>query len=635
MAYSRPKNEGRREGTPTTYRLRGHIGNEERVFDLSPGEYCLGRSPESDISLPLADVSRRHARLRVTADRLLLEDCDSRNGTFVNHQRIARAEIPPGALLSFGAARLFLEPLNDEDATLAIELSPRSSSLEVAESDPTTICTAGIFGLTLVQEILGHLELDDLSSALSRLLHYLGASGGCVAGWQGEEVFVVAAEGVVGAIDRDSQLRRLPQRLATERPARRGLPRSESLFSITDSTLSAAVRIRSRKSALGLLVWNLRHEALEAEALLRIAVTLFDGPHLPRGNPAADLPMARDLEREAETDHDTGGLVAVPELLFPEGYQPGHSPPMKSLYRQMKTLLKGPIPVLLRGETGVGKEMISRILHRSSIRREAPFLAINCAAIPAELLEAELFGVGKAVATGVEPRPGIFLSATGGTLLLDEVGEMSPALQAKLLRALQEKEIQPVGGTPCKVDVRILAATNADLGAMMDEGRFRRDLYYRLAGYTLEIPPLRHCREDISGLIEHFLESYTRESGNHPRGLSIKALRLLGNYDWPGNIRELEHEIRRLVYCSSDDQIIDSSLLSPTILSANDEAWEPDRNAAPDDESLTLAPRMRAYESQLVREALRRAGGNQSRAARWLGVSRNGLIKKMKRLGLE
>ncbi len=328
-----------------------------------------------------------------------------------------------------------------------------------------------------------------------------------------------------------------------------------------------------------------------------------------------------------------------PELVFPEGYQPGNSTAAAALYRQLGILRKGDIPVLIYGETGVGKEQVARILHASSSRHDGPFLAINCSAIPAELLEAELFGIGRAVATGVEARPGIFELARRGVLLLDEIGEMPLALQSKLLRVLQEKEIHPVGGKPHKINVRILAATNANITDMMETGRLRRDLYYRLSGYSLEVPPLRHCARDVPRLVDHFLQIFSGELEVPIPGLTPRARWLLRYYSWPGNVRELENEVRRLVYQASDGRIVDSSMLSPAIQEAIDREAAPGSRAPQKQkdtvqDSLALAPRVSAYEARLIRETLVRSGGNQTRAAQLLGLSRNGLLKKMKRLGV-
>ena len=317
-------------------------------------------------------------------------------------------------------------------------------------------------------------------------------------------------------------------------------------------------------------------------------------------------------------------------LAFPEGYIPGSSPAIASLYAQMVPLVQGDLPVLVLGETGVGKECVARILHLSSARRAGPFVAINCAAIPADLLESELFGIGKGVATGVAERAGRFQLAEGGTLFLDEIGEMPPPLQTKLLRALQQKEVQPVGGAPTAVDIRVVAATNSDLHRRMEDGVFRRDLYYRVAGYALRVPPLRERREDVPALVEAFVRAFGRETGKRVRGITVRTLRALQEYDWPGNVRELEHEVRRLVSLCPDGQPFESGMLSAHILAppAIAPAEEPSLG-------LSLEAHVERLERRLIREALERSGGNRSEAARLLGISRNGLALKMDRLGLE
>jgi transcriptional regulator with PAS, ATPase and Fis domain len=257
-------------------------------------------------------------------------------------------------------------------------------------------------------------------------------------------------------------------------------------------------------------------------------------------------------------------------------------------------------------------------------------VAINCAAIPADLLESELFGIGKGVATGVAERAGRFQLAEGGTLFLDEIGEMPPPLQTKLLRALQQKEVQPVGGAPTAVDIRVVAATNSDLHRRMEDGVFRRDLYYRVAGYALRVPPLRERREDVPALVEAFVRAFGRETGKRVRGITVRALRALQEYDWPGNVRELEHEVRRLVSLCPEGQPFESGMLSPHILAppAVAPAEEPSLG-------LSLEAHVERLERRLIREALERSGGNRSEAARLLGISRNGLALKMDRLGLE
>jgi transcriptional regulator with GAF, ATPase, and Fis domain len=323
----------------------------------------------------------------------------------------------------------------------------------------------------------------------------------------------------------------------------------------------------------------------------------------------------------------------VQDLIFPEGYVVGRSERMMSVYHQLRHLLSGDLPVLITGETGVGKEFIARILHTSSARTSGPFVAVNCAALPADLLEAELFGIEAGVATGVNKRDGKMRLAEGGVVFLDEIGDMSPALQAKLLRALQEKEVHPVGARrPVPLDVRVVAATNTDLHERIGEGRFRSDLYYRIAGYTLDIPPLRERRGDIAALVEFMMQRVALEIDKPISGISVKALRALVDAPWPGNVRELEHEVRRLVCLCPPDQPITAAIVSPSVLApgnaAGAEPLDPDTD-------LTLAHHTDALERRLITLALARTQGKRATAARLLGISRYGLALKMQRLGLD
>jgi two-component system NtrC family response regulator len=318
----------------------------------------------------------------------------------------------------------------------------------------------------------------------------------------------------------------------------------------------------------------------------------------------------------------------APTLVFPEGYVPGRSPAILELYGRVRAFLDGDAPVLLLGETGVGKEQLARMLYLSSRRAAAPFVAVNCAAIPADLLEAEMFGIARGVATGVLERRGNFQLAEGGTLFLDEIGEMPLALQAKLLRALQGKEIRPVGGAPKAIDVRVVAATNSDIERRMDDGRFRRDLYYRIAGFVLHVPALRERRDDIPALVERFLGLSAREAGRAVRGIAPCAMRALVGYSWPGNVRELEHEVRRLVHLCPDGGEITARLVSEHIL----QPPRKDRGLAPS--SLRLDANVDDLERRLIAAALARTGGKRAPAARLLGISRNGLALKIARLGL-
>jgi len=323
----------------------------------------------------------------------------------------------------------------------------------------------------------------------------------------------------------------------------------------------------------------------------------------------------------------------VRDVVFPKGYVVGRSEAMMSVYHQLRHLLGGDLPVLVTGETGVGKEFIARILHSSSRRSDGPFVAVNCAALPAELLEAELFGIEAGVATGVSKREGKMQLADRGVVFLDEIGDMSPALQAKLLRVLEEKEIHPVGARrPVPLDVRVIAATNTDLVELIGEGRFRSDLYYRIAGYTLNVPPLRQRRGDIAALIEYFIQRVSIEIDKRTAGISVRALGALTEAAWPGNVRELEHEVRRLVYLCPPGEAITVAMVSPRVVAPTNVV---SGGLLDPDSDLTLSHHVDELERRLIALALARTHGKRATAARLLGISRYGLALKMQRLGID
>jgi len=287
--------------------------------------------------------------------------------------------------------------------------------------------------------------------------------------------------------------------------------------------------------------------------------------------------------------------------------------------------------VLLGGESGSGKDLIARAIHQHSRRASGPFIKINCTAIPENLLESELFGYEKGAFTGaVSSKPGKFELADKGTIFLDEIGDVPGTIQVKLLRVLQDRDFERLGGTKTlKVDVRVVAATNQDLRAALEQGSFREDLYYRLNVVPINIPPLRERKEDIPYLVDHFVERFTRESGKPLRGITPAAQKALMEFHWPGNVRELENIIERAVALSSGDVIdvadirLDLSPMKPGAApAANAAAFPP--------EGTTLEQ----FEDEIIKEALHRAGGNKSQAARLLGLSRNALRYRLSKMGV-
>jgi Nif-specific regulatory protein len=323
----------------------------------------------------------------------------------------------------------------------------------------------------------------------------------------------------------------------------------------------------------------------------------------------------------------------------------GASAAIEEVFRLMESAASSPIAVLIEGETGTGKELVARGIHRASSRANGPFLAVNCAALPETLLESELFGHRRGAFTGAtKDRRGLFEVAAGGTVFLDEVGEMPGAMQVKLLRVLQENEVVALGDSrPRRVDVRVISATNRDLAGEVAAGRFRDDLYFRLAAFPIRVPPLRQRREDIPALVDHFLSGAVARLGKAVRHAEPEAMDLLARFDWPGNVRELQNELERAVALAADGDSIrvehlSSKLRAPRVPAASGTtAAEGARRRGGVATRPSVEPLRRAreaFEATYIARALDRHGGNVSRAARSLGLSRTMLHKKIRAYGL-
>lgn len=330
----------------------------------------------------------------------------------------------------------------------------------------------------------------------------------------------------------------------------------------------------------------------------------------------------------------------------------GKSPQMQEIYKLIGIMSTNTITVLIEGESGTGKELIAQAIHANSARRDKPFVAVNCGALPDELLESELFGYEPGAFTGASAKgkPGRFELADGGTLLLDEVSNMSPALQVKLQRALQEQEIERVGGTETiGVDVRIIAVTNRDLGEASKLGKFREDLYYRFKRLSIHLPPLRDRVEDIPLLVDHFLMLISAELEKPVRGVSSQCLQCLQGYDWPGNVRELENALKSAAVLSRSDIVL-PEYLPPEIVSYRDSkrsnrlerekqlefALRPIIDEAVTDNRDSLYNEViDAVDGALIRIILDGADANQTKSAKLLGISRTTLLQKIKKLGIE
>jgi len=322
----------------------------------------------------------------------------------------------------------------------------------------------------------------------------------------------------------------------------------------------------------------------------------------------------RHLRSEAQERYNRQGMI-------------GNSAPIRRIFNLVDKLIETPTSVLIQGETGTGKELLARVIHFNGPFKDQPFVAENCGALAESLLESELFGHVKGAFTGaLKDKRGLFEAAHGGTVFLDEIGEMSPAMQVKLLRVLQEGQLRPVGGNrTVRVDFRFIASTNRDLAQEVKNGAFREDLYYRINVFPIGMPPLRERREDIPLLADHFLRQMADKFNRPKTSITPRAMALLVNYAWPGNVRELQNEIQRALTLAYGSDSIDESSLSPK-LQPSSAIYSPANGV-----ELTLKEATGQLEQRMIRKVLKKVGGNRTRAAKRLGLTRQGLLNKINR----
>ncbi|MGN6107582.1 MAG: sigma 54-interacting transcriptional regulator [Kofleriaceae bacterium] len=550
-----------------------HIeGSPSWVVDLPDGgEVTFGRSRGATIVIDHDKVSRLHARCRRRGDRLELEDLESRNGTRVNGDRIEGArELAAGDEISIGPATVVVG--------LASQIARR-----------TRIVDAEAFEARLVA------ELDHAA----RYRHRVALAALQVAG----------DDAVAEAIGRSIR----PMDLAGDYGG--------DQFAL----LLPRLGHDEAEQALRRLIGEAR--LLRADLRAGIAVAPEDGRTAD-----ALLERARAALRQARTP---GALVMAAVAPGPAASSDVvvASPAMRRIYSLIERVADSSLSILILGETGVGKEVVAEAIHARSGRRAGPMIKINCASIPENLLESELFGHERGSFTGADRRKiGFFEAANGGTIFLDEIGEMQPALQSKLLRVLERKVITRVGGLDeIAVDVRVIAATHRDVEAEVRGDRFREDLYFRLAGFTLAVPPLRDRVEEIVPLAEHFIGRVAEEVGAPSPQLSEDARLALRSYDWPGNVRELRNAVERAVVVQHAGTISAEDL--------PDRVGDAGRRARPPLPEGSIREQLRDQLADLERaaiiETLEQFGGNQTRTAQKLGISRRALIYKMERFGLK
>jgi Nif-specific regulatory protein len=621
----------------------------------------IGRAPSSDLALPEAHVSAQHARLLVGSTEVVLEDLDSSNGTWLvragTRRRLAEEH---GRLVALDGDELELGGAGDQGTRVRLRIEPDQEPGQLIAVRP----------LAELGTKANALDEAPRLRALLAALHTIGAEESleAAAGAVAAAALVLVPRATHAAVllrDESVPVSETVTHglvpLALRVLAGDGKPKApEAPFVIPRSILRKVLRERA-----AVVVADALNEAMSSESLLgasiysTMGIPLWKGDEVlgvlqvdSRGAPAvfasADVDWLGVLAANASLAVanarlirrlSTAGRVLRKENTFLRRRERarsdtteivGKSRAMSELFAQLDKVVDTRVSVLIQGETGTGKELIASALHQRSKRREKLFVAQNCAAFPENLLESELFGHKRGAFTGAtDEKKGLFEIADGGTLFLDEIGEMPLTLQGKLLRALQEGEIRPVGGTTTRqVDVRIVAATNRDLELEVKAGRFREDLYYRLKVFPVRVPPLRERRDDVPLLARHFFAKYTSEFGKSVGDFTDSALAVLSSHDWPGNVRELENEVQRLVIQAEPNEPIGPQLLSPRIRQVEDLVL----GAA--SAKGTLREMVDQVERQILIEALREHNNNKTAAAKTLGITREGLHKKLKQLGV-
>jgi len=630
--------------------------NVGHAFDCDQPRVTLGRSPGSVVQISDYHLSNDHGVIFQEGDRYVYRDLRSTNGSMLlrGQKRVVldgndrwEVTIADGDKLLLGDA-----------ATPVILLCKIHDMPAESDEGQRIIATRSLSDLP---SVTGKVERGPEVSALYGAIKTLGGR------LELNETLEAVASAVFALLPRATHVSVLISEVGDEERFVPMLARSRagSEPSVDPIMMSRAVLRRVLKDRSGVLAANAVVELGSSESIMGAQIRSTIGVPLWRGekilgviecdNRASsglftenDLDLLLVLAGQAALAIDNAWLyhelkVAEEKLRGENRYLKGRqqsvrfdniigeAPSMKTIFAQLEKVIDTRATVCISGETGTGKELIASAIHHQGKRREKMFVAQNCAALPENLLESELFGYKKGAFTGADhDKKGLFEIADCGTLFLDEIAEMSLTLQAKLLRVLQEGEVRPVGASRAhQVDVRIICATNKSLEQEVKSGRFREDLFYRLMVFPITLPPLRERREDIPLLAQHFLQRYTAEMRKAVAGVGQEAMNQLCSYHWPGNIRELENEIQRLVIQVNDGEIVGPEHLSPQIRRVENlvERVAPPRG--------TLKEMMEHVERWLLTQALKEHGNNKTQTAAALGITREGLHKKLSRYTIE
>ncbi len=558
---------------------------KRETYYLNYGKFDIGSNNSNDIEIIDKTVSRKHCKLMVEkGEPLYIVDSGSKNGITINGEKVDRGELHDGDTILLGRIKLLIEEIADNDGVKFKkgEKFKKISNKDSGETRDIFIST----GISLISVIKAIEEKNSskyfdiinkyLLSAEDILIGKRSKKGIKILYLEGDKEFLLDS---VGMIDGDK-----------------------------DETMKDGVYYADYKDFFILCRKNDTFPITLFNSIINVYDYIFDCSYSSK--------VSGIVKRDSDE------YIINPNFIF-------RSKIMKNLVTRAKKLAKSNINIMLRGESGVGKELLASFIHYHSKRKNNPFVTLNCAAIPENLLESELFGHEKGAFTGaIKLKIGKFEMADKGTLFLDEVTSTSTYFQAKLLRAIQFGEFYRLGGDePVKVDVRVISATNSDIEQMIEEGKFRDDLYFRLVAEDMYIPPLRERKDDILELVKFFIEKYSKENKKNITGISDKALKILISYDFPGNIRELEHEIAKMVVLADDGDILREKYISEKlknksrVIKSKNKTWDLNKNV----EDLEKEIIIRAIENFK----------NKSKIAKELNISRTTLDIKLKKYNIE
>jgi len=582
-----------------------------KKFPLDKSELTIGWNKDNDLSIDNELISGYHLRIQVGTDSISIIDLDSTNGTYYAGGKIRESVIRMEESFSAASVEFLLKEGDLDEFRTSEELIPIFN--KIREESETRIrkrktkYIKNIYEEILKQILRTGVRKNSVSELLFEISNYLSNISDL------GSIFIITKTD-----DGYDFLVTIKRREVDVDKIERFLVSTSEIFE-SETTPGEYQRRKSDFYSFPFFLKN------------RKTVLI----HIPEKPGKADkkiLEFLRTLTHEIELIskmiEGNGRVSGREEVVIRNGNIVGGSKIIKNLIKQTEKISGSDLFILICGESGTGKELFARMIHERSSRKKEKYVAINCAAIPENLLEAELFGYEKGAFTDAHSKKkGKFELASGGTLVLDEIGDMPPTLQAKILRALQENEFYRVGGTiPVKVDLRIISLTNKDLKELIKADLFREDLYYRIVHHAINIPPLREREEDVSILINYFSGEFSRRSGKDFKGYSIKAQKALLGYSWPGNIRQLKNEINRIISLTDSDELINYDILSADIKEFYDQKKKTDGN---EDKIFS--------ESAITRiiRVLDENNWNKTHAAKELGMTYRGLHKKMLRLGIE